>query len=69
MKVCQFTPGGLNLDSGHAVPHKKTQEDYDDLNSPPKYLPMIPREKVVEKKYIPQPKISIGVLAARKNTI
>ena len=42
------------LDSGHSVPVVKEQIVYETLNVPPELLPMIPREKIVTKKYDPK---------------
>ena len=39
------------LNSGHAVKHNMGQVDYPSFNIPPTVHAMVPKEKIVEKKY------------------
>ena len=50
--ICEpISPDSIMLNSGHAVKHNQNQDDYPDFNIPPKVVPMVPIEKVVEKKF------------------
>lgn len=50
--ICELISGSYNLNSGHQVPHSEGQENYLQFDKPPECLPMIPKEKIVEKKFI-----------------
>ena len=50
--ICELIAGSYNLNSGHQVPHSEGQENYLQFDKPPECLPMIPKEKIVEKKFI-----------------
>ena len=39
------------LNSGHEVKHSKDQEDFPQFNIPAKVVPMVPIEKIKEKKF------------------
>ena len=52
MPICEpICPDSIMLNSGHAVKHNKDQDDYPTFNIPPIVHPMVPKEKIVEKKY------------------